>query len=519
MSATIIRKWWVLFTMCLLTLMFNFDVTAVNLAIPEISQEFHANLVNMQWVINAFVLLSAMFQILGGRAGDMWGHRRIFIVGTIIFVLASIFAASAHNNLMLIMARVFQGFSIGIAYPMTILLVYDAFPLEEQPVALGWIMGTMGIALAIGPTLGGLIVHYIGWRWIFWVNAPIGALAIALTFWFCRKDAVKEQQKIDYKGAALLMLGLLGIILALNQLQQWGFRFVPFWLVFLGGLLFLAILYFVERRKANPIIDFNLFSIKNYTLYNLIRIVSQVVFVPILFFIPVYLQNISGYSVLSAGLIMLYLTVVVGVLSPIAGKWTAKWGAKSLTMISMIAFAIACFLLMLIGAQPNHFILAAALILVGIGTGISFVSTTAGALAEVSPEKRGVAMGIFLTVAFASCALGVALLGTLIAMNAQSWLTAALTKGNILLSAVQAQELERVAHGVASPAALQGVVSPELLPTVSDLGKAAFMHGFHIAMLVFALISVLGLILTFVTRQVNFDSRSTDIRAASGLFE
>jgi DHA2 family multidrug resistance protein len=295
-------------------------------------------------------------------------------------------------------------------------------------------------------------------------------------------------------------------VLALNQLQQWGFGLVPFWVTLIGGLLALFILYWIEKRSASPIIEFKIFSIRNYTLYTLIRIVSQLAFVPILFFVPTYLQDISGYGPIGAGLIMLYLTIVVGILAPFAGKWVGKLGARMPTTIAMFAYVLSYILLMQLTAEPNLIVLALALILIGIGTGISFVSTTTGATHPIPIEKIGEAMGIFLTIGFVSCAIGVALLGTTLAINSKSWLLAALAKGNFLLTQVQTAELVRVARGIGSVSSLKDYVPAASVTELSNMAKLAFMHGFRIAMLVFLFISIVGLILTFFTEKEKLSS-------------
>ena len=495
---TTTTKWWVLFTMCLLTVMLNFDVTAVNLAIPEISKEFHATLANMQWVINAFVLVSAVFQIIAGRAGDLWGHRRLFIVGVIIFIVSSLVAGAAHTTLLLIMARAGQGLALGIAYPMTIALIYAAFPPAQRVLAVGYVMGTMGISLASGPLLGGLIVYYVGWRWIFLVNVPIGLLTIFLAYLFCKRDiSAIERQKMDYVGGVLLTLGLTSVVLALNEVQQWGWSSPIFITTFLVGLLVLVILFLVERKCRDPLIDFNLFRLRSYVIYNLIRVIAQVIFIPILFFIPIYLQNIAQYDAVTAGLIMLFLTLVIGVLAPLAGKWVGEQNVRLPTVVALLAFMVGCLLLTQLTPTPRFILLASALIFIGIGTSLSFVSTLAGAMQSITLEKTGLAMGIFLTIVFASCAVGVALFGTILVSSSHAWLLTATSQAGLHFNAAEWHEINRIARGVESVQKIKNYLQPGVdLAAVTNLAKAAFIHGFRTAMGIFSFIAVAGLALT-----------------------
>lgn len=489
------RKWWILFTMCLLTVMLNFDATAVNLAIPKIAWKFHANLASMQWVINGFVLFGALLQIVGGRLGDMYGHRRIFIIGTIMFIAFSVIAGVAYSEGVLIFARMGQGVALGIAYPMSIALTYAAFPREQHGVAMGFIMGTMGIWLGIGPTLGGVIIHYLGWRWIFYVNVPIGIFTIILTYIFCRPvQEIKKRHTLDYVGAAFLMLGLLGVIVALNESQQWGVNSSVFIVTMVIGVSSLVILYFWEKRQQHPIVNFSLFKQRNFLLNNLIRIIAQLVFIPVLFFIPIYLQNILGYTPLFAGAIMLYLTVIIALLALFAGKIVDKIGVRIPNALAMISFAVGCIFLYEISPTAHLAFLATGLIFIGIGTGISSVSTTVGALSPITMKQMGMATGILMTIIWVSCAIGVALMGLILAFSGKAMLLSEITIKQLALTPSQTNELIRIAQGMAPLATL---------PELTHIATNAFMHGFRVGILVLMLLSILGLMLTLPLKKVN----------------
>ena len=394
------KKWWVLLAMCLLTVMLNIDVTALNLAIPVIAQEFHASLSLMQWVINAYVLLSAMLQIFGGKLGDSWSHRKVFLLGTALFVLSSAGAGLSMDTQMLIGFRVLQGVALGIAYPVTITLAFASFPKHQQGFALSFIVGAMGISLAIGPPIGGIFVDTIGWRWIFYVNVPIGCIAYLLAHLFCEKKQSSHSHSIDYKGVSLLIVALFGVVFAINQAQDWGFVSYPFLIIFSLGLVFFYFLYAMEKGKQDPTIDFTLFKRRNFLFNNLIRLIVQLIFIPALFFTPLYLQNIAQFSSLFTGVIVMAMTVVIAILSPLAGKWVDRAGDRWPNIIAMLAFLLASCLFLFLKAHPNLWILSIALALIGVGVGVTFVSTITGGLAVVPPEKHGVATGALFTLAW-----------------------------------------------------------------------------------------------------------------------
>jgi EmrB/QacA subfamily drug resistance transporter len=488
-------RWLILTAMCLLTVMLNIDATAINIAVPVIADEFFASLANMQWVINAYVLLSAMFQILGGRLGDTYGHRKLFLIGTALFVISSAGAGFSTGEGMLIAFRTLQGLSLGLAYPMTIVLTFAAFSKKQQGFALSFIVATMGVSLAIGPTLGGLLVDYIGWRWIFYINLPFGVLAYYLAWRFCAPHRAAVRHKIDYVGATFLILGLLATTLALNQVQEWGFGSPLFWGTLIVGLFFLLQLFLSEKRASFPIVDFRLFKIRNFLLNNIVRLIVQLVFIPTLFFVPLYLQNICGYSAVYSGLVMLFLTLVIGFLSPIAGKWVDSVGDRLPNIVSMIFFALGCFLFVLLGEKPDLFVLGFALLLVGMGTGISFVSTVTGSLSVASEKQQGMATGIIFTTAWLGCALGVALMGSLLVTSSLSHLHRWLPRLGETLSTYQLEMVERVAKGISPRTELSQVFSGELLEKLSSLSVDSFMHGFRFSMLIWMFLSILGVLL------------------------
>ena len=496
------HKWFLLLTVSLLTVMLNLDATAVNLAVPVISHQLNASLSTMQWVINAFVLLSAMFQIIGGRSGDLFGHRRVYALGTIIFVLASVFAGIATNEWWLIGGRIGQGFALGIAYPMTIVLILNAFPKNEHGTAIGILMGTMGVSLAIGPTLGGVIMHYLGWRWIFFVNLPVGIITVICTFLFCKPDQViKHQGGLDYVGCIFLILGLGGVILALNQSQVWGIHSSYFSCSLIGGLVSLWVLFYIEKNRANRLIDFKLFRNRNFSLNSLIRVVAQMVFLSILFFIPIYLQNILEYSPLYAGGILLVCTFLVGVLSPVAGWFVDKVGVKLPNMIAMISFAVGCYLLSLLTTKVNLPLVFCGLAFIGLGAGISFVSTTGGALAAIKPEESGMATGVFLTIAWAACALGVSVFGMIVALISKSYLLLQTQKLHLFETHTQMSALLRVTRGLSPASYLKGFFSNMDYSSAVNLSHSAYVRAFHAGFLFLCVISFFGFLFSLLIKK------------------
>ena len=486
------KRWWILTAMCLFTVMLNIDVTAVNIAIPVIAKEFSAKLSSMQWVISGYVLVSSMLTVLGGRLGDTYGHKKMFLWGTACFVLTSAGAGLSTNETILIAARVLQGISFGIAYPLTIAIVFASFPKEKQGFALSFIVGSMGVSLAVGPTIGGLFVHYLSWRWIFFINVPLGVLVFFITMFCCVNKPQEEKKYVDYKGCAFLILGLFGVTYALNQVQDIGIKSLTFLLSLLVGLAFLVVLYFVSRKQSYPIIDFKFFKNRNFTLNCCIRLVVQLILIPVLFFMPLYLQNISGYSALYSGILLLFLTVVIGIISPFAGKWVDKIGDKIPNILSMAIFTVACVLLYFLNKTPQMFLLAIGLLFIGIATSITFVSTVTGSVAMLDKKDHGVGTGILFTIALFGCAFGIALMGAIIAYFSESYIN----REKLHLTIQQIVDLKRIGNGVASYKTLS-----VNYPRLAEIGRNAFMHGLKMSLAILGSLSFIAVLMSIALKK------------------
>lgn len=493
MSASL-RKWWILFSMCLITVILGIDATAFNLALPVISHEFYTSLSCIQWVMNAFFLLAAMVQIAGGYFGDCYGHKKIFLLSVAFFILSSLGAGLSINEGMLIAFRALQGASIGIAYPQTIVLVTEAFPVKEQSYARSFIVTTMGLALAAGAPLGGLLVHTIGWRWIFYLNLPLGLLSYFIAQTYCPKKEAKGG-KIHLKSLLFLIISLFGIAFSWNQVQDWGFSSPFFLSFFIGGLFFLYLLYLLEKGKKDKLIEFQFFKNLNFAIHSILRFIVQIIFLALLFFLPLYLQNIAEVSALQSGLTLFSLTLVMSIISPIAGKWVDQKGDKIPSFVSMLFLLVGSFLLLGIQAAPNFYLLCFSLFFFGIGIAISFVSTTTGALEAAPPKKLGSASGLFFTVAWISCTAGVAFSGTILSSISKALLPEKLPLLPPLSPSSQLDLLQRISKGLSPLSTLS------MSPSMQKVASSIFIEAIHANGWMFLLLCFLGAFLACFLRK------------------
>ncbi|GJM06660.1 MAG: MFS transporter [marine bacterium B5-7] len=496
MSTVNHKKWWVLTAVSLLCILLNIDVTAVNLAIPPIAHAFHADLNNMQWIVTGYVLTCAIFTIPGGQFGDRFGHALTFNTGTILFGLASLLGAMSQSTEVLITARIIQGIAMGIAMPVSIALIYDVFPVKQYGLAMGLVMASVGFGTAVGPTLSGVLLHYLDWRWIFYINVPICLLTFLVSLYGNPKHVEKKQVSFDLIGNLVLFVSLLGLALAANQGQAWGFQSIKFQTVLWGGLLAFIVLYFVEKNKAAPAFDFSLFSVHNFRTIFFIRVFFQMAVIPIFFFIPIYLSDIASFSSLETGMIMLFFTAVLGISSPFFGYWTDKMDVRTPHIIATIMMLIATTLFCYLPTQPSLVALSFPLILTGLSCSLIFIITMNGAISAVSPEKSGVASGVLFCFCWLTCGIGVGIFGTIIDYVSHGQVLHALQQLGMSIAPAEKEALLRAASGIVP---LHQLVHnyPAHSAQLLHITSFSFMSGFKLALRVITGFSLICVILSF----------------------
>ncbi|MCK4609508.1 MAG: MFS transporter [Gammaproteobacteria bacterium] len=490
------RKWWILVSMGIVLFMVNLDFSIANLALPAIAHALGANLVQLQWVISGYMLTMVIFMVLGGRLGDLYGHRKIFLIGIIIFTLSSVMAGFAFTERLLIIARIVQGIGAALVFPLTSVITFAVFPKNQKGLALGTMATTIGLAQAVGPTLGGVIIKYLSWNWVFFINLPIGILAVIATLLACPRYILALQQgKIDYLGATLLTISLMLLIVAVNQAQVWGVDSIPFFSCFISGLILLGVFIKVELTIKHPLIQLQVFLNKKFTTMNLVRANLAYVFGSILFVLVLYLQNMLGYSALAAGMLLLFMTITFGALSPVLGKMLDHLGAYYPVLISLILMSIVLAIFTQVTMLTPFYELAMLLFVCGIVFAIIFTATNVVALKAVPESQIGAASGAFYTVALGGCMLGVAVSGTIMGLVSRAFLSHQLLLQHISLSSDKDNMLISIANGSHSLSKVSANFTAETAQLLKPMAQQAFLHAFHWAMLICMLLSIGSLIM------------------------
>ncbi|HTU74118.1 MAG TPA: DHA2 family efflux MFS transporter permease subunit [Trebonia sp.] len=409
------NEWAVLLTLGLGFFMTLLDLTIVNIAIPDMRAGLHASLAGIGWVINAYVIVLAVLVITGGRLGDLRGKRSLFILGVALFTLASLASGLSQTAGQLITARAFQGLGAALLMPQTMSVIIATFPADRRGQALGIWGGIAGLATIAGPTVGGLIVSGLGWRWIFFVNLPVGVLAIVLATIVLPEVKAARRQRLDPPGVLLASASLVAITFGLVEGQQynWGkvWSFVTIPLVIGLGVVLLAAFLVVQARRQDrdPLLPFGLFADRNYALMGGANLLVSMGLVGMALPLTVYLQSALGFSALKAGLTMAPASLVSGIVAPFAGRLADK-GGKYLVACGFTVYACGLAIIAVVaGPASTWHDLLPGFLLSGLGTGCTMSPMQTIATRNVPPHLAGGASGVLNTLRQTGSALGSAL--------------------------------------------------------------------------------------------------------------
>ena len=415
------NPWAVLLVVSLGFFMTLLDLTIVNIAIPNLITNLHASLDDVLWVINAYALVLAVLVITAGRLGDLVGPRVMFTSGIAVFTAASAACGLAPSPGWLIAFRAVQGLGAAMLMPQTLTIITNTFPAERRGAAFGIWGAVAGVATIAGPTLGGLLVTAFDWRWIFYVNLPIGVIVLLITPVIIPDLRLGRRHRIDIPGVLLASAGLLAICYGLVEGQKYnwgtitGFISIPL-ILGLGVALLLAFL-LVQKltQDKEPLVPFALFRDRNYSVVNWVSCVLAIGMMGIFLPLTIYFQSVLGFTALKAGLTMAPASLMSIFVAPVAGRMVDKIGGKYILMTGLTLFGVGMGWLALIARPTSTWpMFLAPLTVAGFGMGCIFAPMTTVAMRNVDPRMAGAASGVLNTVRQVGQVIGVAAVGALL---------------------------------------------------------------------------------------------------------
>jgi EmrB/QacA subfamily drug resistance transporter len=412
------RKWFSLAAVSFGLFMIMLDNTVVNVALPAIQRDLGADLSELQWVVTGYALTFAALMLIGGKVADAYGRRRIFVLGIVVFTIASLWCGLADSGEMLIAARVVQGAGAALMNPATLSIIAAAFPAHQRGTAIGIWAGVSALALAIGPLVGGLITQHIDWSWIFFVNVPVGVLAVAASYLFIDETRDATHVRLDVPGLATSAVGLFTLTYALIEANTYGWGSTRILGSFAVAVVALVAFVLLERHQRAPMLPLELFRNGTYTGANLVVLLVALAMFGVFFFLSLYMQNILGYSAVQTGAAFLPLTILIILLSPPAGKLSDRVGSRVLVTTGMTLIAVQLLLFSRLDETASFWNLLPGLLIGGAGMALTMTPSAAAATRGVPVDKAGVGSAVLNAARQVGGSLGIAVMGAIFAHEA-----------------------------------------------------------------------------------------------------
>ena len=478
----------VLLTMCFALAMAMLDNTVVNIALPTITSKLNATVSDLQWIIDGYVLAFASLLLTGGILGDRYGRKKMFLSGLAIFTLASLGCGLSGSGGQLIMFRALQGVGAALLMPGTLSILTVTFPPEERSRAIGLWAGVSGLALALGPTLGGYIVEHGGWETVFFINVPIGVIAFAIAWRTVRESVSEETRHLDLPGLALGTAGLFSLTYGLIEANQrgWGDGLIVGSLVAAGVLLVAFLVW--EHRSPKAMMPLTFFRIPTFSAGNAVAFSVSLGMFSIFLFVTLYMQAIRGYTPFQTGLRFLPMTVMIIVTAPISGHLAQRVGPRIPMTYGLTVASAGLLGLTFIQPDTPFWIIGILFVLMGHGLGSTLAPMTAAVMGAVGPQRAGLGSAMTNTSREVGGVLGIALLGTVLFDRLGSVLVPKLAE--LGLSPGQASAIaESASHGFVSRSELAGLgLTPEQIGGFAAAFRDSYMSGFHLALLIAGLV-------------------------------
>jgi len=487
------RRWWALGAMCFALFMIMLDNTVVNVALPSIQRSLNASTASLEWTVNAYTLSFAVLLVTGGRLGDLFGRRRVFLAGVIVFAGSSGAIGFSPSDTWLVAWRAVQGVGAALMMPATLSIITNAFPPAERGKAIGTWAGVSALALAIGPVVGGFLVESVSWQSIFFLNLPVavGAIVVAL---FAVRESRDETvaQTVDVPGVLTLTIGLAALVLSLVEGNAWHWgsaREIALYAVAVIGLAAFAI---VERRRLAPMVDFSFFRSRTFLGANIVAFIVSFAMLAMFFFLALYMQNIRHYSPLQAGVRFLPSTMMIVLIAPIAGRLADRVGPRPLMTFGLLCVSGALFWQSHITVSSGYETLLPGFVLMGIGMAFVMSPMSMAAMNSVAQAKAGVASGILSMSRMVGGTFGVAVLGALVSTLGRSRI-------DQLLPTVPAETRARLAGSLGSGGVLHGLPVQAI-----DASQRAFVYALQYGLRLGSAVALIGALLawTLIGRRV-----------------
>jgi EmrB/QacA subfamily drug resistance transporter len=488
------RKWWTLIAVSVATFMLLLDITVVNVALPSIRDDLGASFTDLQWVVDAYALTLAALVLTAGSLADRLGRRRLFGIGLGIFSIASLLCAMAPDPTFLNLSRALQGVGGAVMFAVSLALIAQEFSAgRDRGMAMGIYGASIGVAVAVGPLVGGALTDSLGWESVFYLNVPVGVAAVAVTYAKLRESRDPHATRVDWAGVATFSAALFLLVLALVRGNDEGWGSTLIVSLFAGAAALLAAFVAIERRVREPMLPLGLFKRPSFTGVQLAAFAISGSAFALFLYITLYLQNYLGYSPLEAGVRYLPITLAAFALSPIAGALLSRIPARVMMSTALAAAGVGLLLMSGIGAGDEWTTLLGGFLVLGAGTGLLNPVIADVAVSVVPKEKSGMAAGINDTFRQVGVAVGIAVWGAVFVGRGADK-AAEVAAGSPAAVGDRPRELVEAASSGNLHEALAGVPAGAR-DAVANAANQGFLAGLNDVLLLGALLSFAGAVL------------------------
>ena len=405
------RKWFTMSAVSMGIFLATIDGSIVNVALPTLVRELNSDFSIIQWVVLVYLLTISTTILSVGRLGDMLGKKKLYAAGFIVFTMGSVLCGLSPTVYWLIGFRVLQGLGAALIMALGMAIVTEAFPPRERGMAMGFIGAVVSVGIAIGPSLGGLIISQLSWRWIFFVNLPVGILGTFMVLRFVHNLNPTGKQKFDYLGAVVLFISLSCLLLGLTLGQQMGFTRLPVYVLLVSWFVLLLLFIRIEWQTQEPMINLEMFKNRLFSINLSNAFISFIGISGTFILLPFYLQNILGYDMLTVGLLLCVMPVTMGISSPLAGVLSDRFGTRIISIIGLFLSLISFYAASSFDAQTSTMEYILCVFPLGLGMGIFHSPNNSAIMGAVPSTHLGVASGLVSVARTLGQTVGIAILG------------------------------------------------------------------------------------------------------------
>jgi len=495
------NKWAALAAMSISTAVTSIPTSVVVLALPKIHAEFNASTGELQWMIVGFSLSYSALMIVAGRLSDIYGRKRFFLAGTIVYTACALGAALSQSAIVLIVLVVGMGAGAAILTPASLSIITDAFEPEQRGTAIGIWAAAGALVTGVGPALGGILADW-EWRSVFWINIPFCLIFFVLTMVAARESRDPDARRhVDVAGVATLAAGLTGLCLVLNEGQTWGFTTTKSIVLFVASAVLLVVFLVIEPRTRDPLVDFGFFRKRNFTGGNVALLAANFILAAVIFFLSLYMQELLGYSATKAGTLLLPLSATMVVLLPLGGPISERIGPRIPIAAGLVLSALGGALFTRIDATSGYNDIWPAMLVIGAGVGLCLTPINTAAMNAIRRAEHGAAAGVLVTMSGLGAIFGVAISGALFQTVKDHKSDHLLSHVGVHLSEGTERTLEGLLAGAkGATSALHRFTQPEQSAIMHAL-RQGFTDGLGLAMWLSAGVCLAGVVLVVVVMQ------------------